>query len=100
MAVTYTEDWYNDPGNVFAFASAIHTTGEFANIDEVLDFFEKPYNHDDEFRMWCEAECPEAFVLSELRALADEEGTDDDDDSDDDGEEAETSSEPQAAGVN
>lgn len=43
-------NWWNWPANVMELARHLHRGGEFADIDEVLYFFEKPWKWTKEWK--------------------------------------------------
>ena len=62
-------DWWHNAENVLEFARVMHETGEFATIDDVLYFFEKPYKWTVERERWLAMGKPEPMTEAQLESM-------------------------------
>lgn len=51
--------WYNDLSEVVTFARALNNADEFDDVDDVLNFFERPRRWKAEHEAWEELDSPE-----------------------------------------
>jgi hypothetical protein len=53
--------WWEDEAELTAFARALAKTDGFANQEEVVNYFEEPWQWTEEYQRWVEAEKPEEY---------------------------------------
>ena len=50
------DQWWNNSDTLFSVASHAVDSGELASAEDVLAFFEKPYNYPELLQLWEDAE--------------------------------------------